>query len=214
MEIWLAFTSFDEMEKSHKYPIMGVLTNPTLLTKPKLHWEDVIKRLNSIGKLPLGLQVVSTSEGEMMEEIQAFRRLVDRKELIFKIPVCAAGLKIVPLIRELGHRINMAAICTFNQAVIVLETEIDYLSIYVGRVTDSGGDGIDLVRQIKDYAAGCGKTVIIQAASIRTVEQFEKAAHAGADAIVVPCTLLEEALQSNLTDQSIQKYANDWAGIQ
>jgi transaldolase len=84
----------------------------------------------------------------------------------------------------------------------------------VGRVNDGGGDGIELVSRVKQYASSCGIRTVIQAASIRTVRQFENVAQAGADAAVIPYTVLEEVIKNELTDQSIKKFARDWATIQ
>jgi transaldolase len=213
VELWLAFTSFEEMELSEEYPIRGVLTNPTLMSLPKLPWKETVRKLNSIGTRPLGLQVVSTVEHDMIGEIETYHRMVLSKKLIVKLPFCLNSIKVMPLIRRLGHEINMAAVCTFSQAVVALEAEPEYLSIYVGRVTDGGGNGIQLLAEVKGYAQSAGKKTVIQAASIRTLRQFNDAAKAGADAIVIPFPLLSEAMTSDMTDQSIEKFAEDWATI-
>ena len=213
MEIWLAFTSFEEMKMSEDYPIKGVLTNPTLMSLPKLPWKEMIRSLDSIGTRPLGLQVVSTDERDMIREIETYHNMVLHKKLIVKLPFCLNAMKVMPLIRRLGHEINMAAVCTFSQAVIALESEPEYLSIYVGRVTDFGGNGMQLLNDVKQYALDAGKSTVIQAASIRTLNQFDEAARAGADAIVVPFTILADAVKSEMTDQSIEKFAEDWATI-
>jgi transaldolase len=213
MELWLAFTDFESMEKAHEYPIKGVLTNPTLISLPKLHWKEAIARLNKIGSLPLGLQVVSTSLEQMIAEIQTFHRLVDRKELIIKLPFCLDALRSIPFIRQLGHTVNIAAICSFGQAVVALESEPEYLSIYVGRVSDGGGDGVALLAQVKRYALRCGKGTLIQAASLRNAQQLEEVAETGADAAVIPFNVIEQAMKNELTDQSIGKFSKDWASI-
>jgi TalC/MipB family fructose-6-phosphate aldolase len=214
MDLWLAFTSLEEMQKAHDYPIKGVLTNPTLVSLPKRHWKEIIGKMNALGNLPLGLQVVSTEENEMIGEVKTYHEIVNRKELIIKLPFCLNSLRILPFINQLGHAVNMAAICTYSQAVVALEADIQYLSIYVGRVNDGGGDGIELVSLVKKYALGCRKATVVQAASIRTVEQFEEVAKAGADAAVIPFTILEKAMKSEMTDESIRKFADDWATIQ
>jgi transaldolase len=213
MQLWLAFTSFEEMEKAHSYPIQGVLTNPTLVSMPGIHWREAVSRLNEIGTLPLGLQVISTRKKTMIEEIKAFHGMIDNKPLIIKLPFCLDAMSVIPFIKRLGHAVNMAAVCTFSQGIVALETDIEYLSIYVGRVSDGGGDGIELVGQLKDYALSAGKRTLIQAASIRTLKQFEEAARSGADAVVIPFALLEEAVKSPLTEESLKKFADDWSKI-
>ena len=51
------------------------------------------------------------------------------------------------------------------------------------------------------------------AASIRTVKQLEEVALSGADAAVIPFDVLEEAMKSRLTDESIEKCNADWSKI-
>jgi TalC/MipB family fructose-6-phosphate aldolase len=213
MELWLAFTGFEQMEKAHEYPIKGVLTNPTLLSLPKLHWKETVSRLNTFGTLPLGLQVVSTSMEEMIAEIKLYHQLVDRKQLIIKLPFCRDALRVLPFIRQMGHAINVAAVCSFGQAIVALESEPEYLSIYVGRVSDGGGDGVALVSAVKGYALRCGKRTLIQAASIRTARQVEEVAVAGADAAVLTLPVIEQTMKNELTDQSIHEFARDWASV-
>lgn len=213
MEIWLAFSSFEEMEKAHEYPIKGVLTNPTVISVLEMNWKEAVTRMNDIGDLPLGLQVVSTKRNEMIEEINTFNRIVNKKRLIIKLPFCLSALQVTPFIKQLGHEVNIAAVCTFTQAIVALEINIEYLSIYVGRVSDGGGDGMQLIRQVKDYAHRCHKNTVILAASIRTAQQLEEVALAGADAAVITFDLLEEVMKSRLTDESIEKFTADWANI-
>lgn len=213
MELWLAFTDFEAMDKAHAYPIKGVLTNPTLLSLPKLPWKTTVSRLNEIGTLPLGLQVLSTTLDGMAAEIKLYHRLVDRKQLIIKLPFCVDALRVLPIARQMGHAVNIAAVCSFGQAIVALESEPEYLSVYVGRVSDGGGDGVALVAEIKQYARSCGKGTLIQAASLRTAAQFEEVARAGADGAVVPLEVIEQTIRNELTDQSIRKFAQDWATI-
>ena len=211
MEIWLAFSSFEEMEKAHEFPIKGVLTNPTVISALEMNWKEAVIRMNEIGDLPLGLQVVSTKRDEMIEEIKTFNRIVDKKRLIIKLPFCPSALQAASFVKQLGLEVNIAAICTFTQAVVALETDLEYLSIYVGRVSDGGGDGMQLIRQVKTYVHGCHKNTMILAASIRTAQQLEEVALAGADAAVITFDVLEEAIKSHLTDESIEKFTADWA---
>jgi TalC/MipB family fructose-6-phosphate aldolase len=213
MEIWLAFSSFKEMEKAYDYPIKGILTNPTVIGALEMNWKEAVSRMNEIGDLPLGLQVVSTQRNEMIEEIYAFNRLINKKQLIIKLPFCPDALQVMPFIKKLGLEANMAAICTFTQAIVALESDIEYLSIYVGRISDGGGDGMQLIHQVKDYAHRCQKSTVIMAASIRNVKQLEEVAIAGADAAVITFDVLEEAMKSRLTDDAIEKFSTDWSKI-
>ena len=72
---------------------------------------------------------------------------------------------------------------------------------------------MQLIHQVKDYAHRCKKSTVIMAASIRTVKQLEEVALSGADAAVITFDVLEEAMKSRLTDESIEKFNADWSKI-
>jgi transaldolase len=213
MKLWIASANAEEINESYSFPIAGVITNPTVIANERKHWHETLAEINEIGNDPIHLQVVSTTEQEMLEEIIAFKQVMTNRPLIAKIPLCKDGLKIVPVLKKWGCKVNITTICNLNQAVIALEADVDYLSVYVARVTDQGRDGFKLVSDIRNYIDRKGKKTEIIAASVRNVEQMNKVILAGADGIAIPYSLLTEALEDELTENSIDRFAHDWALI-
>ena len=213
MEIYLASANIEEIKKAQTLPVKGALTNPSIVLKEKRNFTDLVTEIDRIGSLPFGLQIASTEKEEMLKEVALFRSLVRRRVLHLKIPYCRDAFEIIPQLKNAGLLLNLTAISTLAQVATALESPIDYLSIYVGRVSDAGGDGFKLIREVKEFADKNEKKTKIVAASIRNITQLEEVMKAGADAVAIPYSLLMESLSSSTTDLSTTGFQQDWDKI-
>jgi len=213
MELFLASANEREIRDAYNLPITGVLTNSSILKKEIKPLNEICRIIDTIGNLEFGLQIASTKEKEMLEEVKIFQSLIQNRKLHLKIPYCLDAFKIINKVEQSGMILNITAISTLPQAFIALEANIDYLSIYVGRVTDAGGDGVKLLKEIKDYAMSNSKKTKILAASIRNSEHLVEVAKAGADAVAIPFALLSESIKSEITTKSVEGFKQDWFSI-
>jgi len=213
MQIFLASANVDEIKQAYLLPISGVLTNSTILEKEKVPFTTLVKEIDAIGNLQFGLQVVSTEEYQMMQEIMLFRQILLNRTLHLKIPFCHDAFKVINRVKNTGVLLNLTAISTLPQAVMALESQVDYISIYVGRVTDSGGDGLRLIEEVKQYAIREGKNAKVIAASIRNVEQLIEIIKIGADGVAIPFSLLVALLENKTTQNSINEFKKSWINI-
>jgi transaldolase len=213
MEIYLASANPDEIKKAYAFPIAGVLTNSSIIKKENRSLPELVKEIDGIGGLPFGLQIAATEEGQMMEEARLFQSLIQNRTLHLKIPYCPDAFKLIPQLRDSGMILNLTGVSSLAQAFLALESGIDYLSIYVGRVTDAGGNGVSLLKEIKGYADDHGKQTRIVGASIRNIKHLEEVARAGADAVAIPYPLLLESMESEITQKSIAGFKKDWKDV-
>lgn len=213
MEIYLASANPDEIKQAYELPITGVLTNASIVKKEGRVLPELVKEIDQIGDLPFGLQIAATEVGQMMAEARLFQSLLQNRTLHLKIPYCPDAFKIISLLQNSGMILNLTGVSTLSQAILALESGIDYLSIYVGRVTAASGDGVQLLKNIKYYADYHGKATRIVAASIRNLEHLEEVALAGADATAIPFPLLLETMESPVTDQSVNGFKKDWLEV-
>ena len=213
MEIYLASANPDEIKKAYNFPIAGVLTNSSIIKKEQRVFPDLVKEIDQIGNLPFGLQIAATEEAEMMREAQMFHSLLHNRMLHLKIPYCPDAFKVITRLHSTGITLNLTGVSNLSQAMLALHSGIDYLSIYVGRVTDAGGDGVQLVKNIKQLAENYQSPTRIVAASIRSLEHLDEVALAGADAVAIPFPLLLQTMQSSVTDQSINGFKEDWQEV-
>jgi len=210
MEIYLASANPDEIRKAYALPIAGVLTNSSIIKKENRNFHELVEEIDQIGDLPFGLQIAATEEPKMLEETRLFHSLLHNRTLHLKIPYCPDAFKVIDQLKDNDMILNLTGVSTLSQALLALESGIDYLSIYVGRVTDAGGDGVQLLKEIKTYADYHEKPTRIVAASIRSREHLEEVALAGADAAAIPFPLLLETMESPVTDQSVNGFKKDW----
>ena len=214
MKIYLASANKNEITQAYNMPIAGVLTNPTILKKEKMGLEKLVYKIDQIGNKEFGLQIAATNLKDMMDQARLFKSLVKNRKLHLKIPFCLDAFKVIEKLKGTGVLLNLTAVSSMLQAVMALESEIDFLSIYVGRVTSAGGDGVELVKQVKHYANINNKNTKVVAASVHDTENLEQVALAGADAVAIPFPLLESTLLNKVTEDSIKGFSDDWDQIE
>ena len=85
-----------------------------------------------------------------------------------------------------------------------------YVSPFIGRLEDAGGDGIGLIANIRSVYNNYSIKTEILAASIRTLEHVEQVALNGADAVTLPIKILSEMINHQLTEVGLKKFNDDW----
>lgn len=213
MKLWIASANKEILKKAYEFPLTGIITNPSVIALEKKPWEETLKDLNDFCDDKIHIQVLSTEEEKIYKEVEAFSKYIDKNRLIVKIPMSLGGLKAVPSLKSKGYEVNITAICTMSQAVLALETDIDYISIYVARINDQGRDGVEFIEKVMEYIKRIGKSTKIIAASVRNKEQLESVIDIGVDAIAITLNLLEAMYQDEITDNSLEQFEKDWNSI-
>lgn len=213
MRLWVASSDEDEIIDAHLYPITGVITNPSVIAGIGKNYKTVIESMDRVSNSPIHIQTIKTDEEGAWEDFQDFSKLVTKNRLIVKLPIFEGTLKVMPKIIAAGYQCNVTAIATFAQALIALEAGASFLSVYVGRVSDNGGNGFKLVEDIRNYIDKNGYDCELLAASIRTLDQLEQIAKCGAHSIAIPYGLMKEMYADPLTDSSQKKFKEDWSTI-
>ena len=143
------------LEMYNNPSIDGFTTNPTLMRKAGI--TDYVKFakeiLDEITDKPVSFEVFADEYKEM--EQQALKISKWGENVYVKIPVM--NTKMLPsyeLIRHLsleGVKINITAIMTLEQVRMVSESIIEgpscFVSIFAGRIADTGVDPVPLMRQ-------------------------------------------------------------------
>ena len=88
------------------------------------------------------------------------------------------------------------------------------ISPFVGRVDDTGVDGMNLIREIAQIYRTHGITTKVLSASIRHPRHIVDSALAGADIATCPFKVLEQSMKHPLTDRGIEQFLKDWAARQ
>lgn len=135
--------------------IQGLTTNPTLMCKAGItDYEAFAKDIvSSIKDVPISFEVFSDDFTEMKR--QAYKIASWGDNVYVKIPVTnTKGETCYDLVRELAQaniKQNVTAIFTLEQVMAVVdalkEGPAAYVSIFAGRIADTGRDPIPLMKQ-------------------------------------------------------------------
>ena len=143
------------LEMAQKSFISGLTTNPTLMKKAGVSNYEIFAKevLKEINHKPISFEVFSDDILEM--ERQAIK-ITDWGENVYvKVPITnSKGTSCTKLIEKLssqGVKVNVTAVMTNSQIdeiIDILDTKTpSYLSVFAGRIADTGVDPIKLMSE-------------------------------------------------------------------
>jgi len=202
--------------------IQGLTTNPTLMRKAGLTDFEAFARdvLQTITVKPLSLEVFSDEFPEMKR--QALKINSWGKNVYVKIPITnTRGESSLPLVRELardGVKLNVTAILTLAQvegvAAALNPAVPAVVSVFAGRIADTGVDPVPMMQQCKKILAGLPPAELLWA-SVREILNIFQADDSGCDIVTVQHDILAKALKltgmdlTALSLDTVKMFAND-----
>lgn len=187
----------------------GVTTNPSLVSKAKRDFKEIIAEICEIVPGPVSAEVAATDLDDMLREARALAKIA--KNVAVKVPLTWDGLKACRTLTAEGTMVNVTLCFSANQALLAAKAGATFVSPFVGRLDDAGQDGMELVREIRaiyDNFAELGTQIL--AASIRHVTHVKQAAMIGADVATVPPAVLRALVHHPLTDKGLDAFLADW----
>ena len=192
------------------FPIAGVTTNPSIITKEKKPFFPLLNKVRSvIGDRMLHVQVLGTTAKEMIKDGLCIREHVDGP-LYVKVPVSDAGYKAMQELKKQGLNITATAVYTPQQALIAANCGADYTAPYVNRIDNISGMGVHVVSMITELFQVHGLKTKVLAASFKNVQQVHEVALAGAGAVTVSPDIMLKLAEHPLTDMSVAHFQEDW----
>src|SRR5204862_2603804 len=119
-----------------------------------------------ITKGPVSAEVISTDFKEIVEEGKKLAAL--HPNIVVKVPMIKEGVKAIKYFTDNGIKTNCTLVFSAGQAILAAKAGAKYVSPFVGRIDDSGWDGMELIGQISHIYQLQGFTTEILAASIRS----------------------------------------------
>lgn len=192
------------------FPLAGVTTNPTIITKEKKPFFELLREIRSIiGDKMLHVQVLGTTTEDMIKDATRIREEVDG-ELFVKIPVSDAGYKAMQILKKEGYSVTATAIYTPQQALIAANCGADFTAPYVNRIDNISGMGVNVVSMITELFDLHGLDTKVLAASFKNVQQVHEVALTGAQSVTVGSEILWKLAEHPLTDMSVEQFTKDW----
>ena len=133
------------------YPIDGVTTNPSILSKQNRNPEEVLKEIREIiGEDGiLFAQAIPTDAEGMVKDAEAIVRVLG-KNTVVKIPCIPEGFKAIRILKQKGISTCGTVVYTPMQAYLAAKAGASYVAPYVNRIDNMGYDGIYVTKQIHD----------------------------------------------------------------
>jgi len=187
----------------------GVTTNPTHLSKESGSPRELVTSIAQImGKKPVSVEVTEKSPDAVFEQAQKIAALAPN--IVVKIPCSLEYVRVIEKLVNKNIAINITLVFSPLQALMMAKLGVMYVSPFIGRLQDAGGDGLRLISDIREIFDTYGCSTEILAASVRSVWHMEQMALNGADIATVSISTLEKALYHALTQQGIEQFDADW----
>lgn len=213
MKIFIDTANIKAIKKFSEMGIIdGVTTNPTLIAKEGMRFNDLINEIVKIVNGPISVEAVSLNAEEMIREARQLSKI--SPNIVVKMPMIAEGLTAVKTLNHDGIKINMTLVFSANQALLAAKAGATYVSPFIGRLDDRGHVGMDVVREILQIFKNYNFETEVIVASIRNPIHIIEAAKAGAHVATVPPDVLEKMVKHPLTAEGLQRFLEDWKKVQ
>ncbi|AXO99333.1 fructose-6-phosphate aldolase [Bacillus sp. HNR-4] len=217
MKFFIDTANLEDIKKAYKLGVLaGVTTNPSLVAKEGIKFEDRIAEICQAVPKVESVSAEVTPDAVTAEEMIAQAEELIKinggdKKVTIKLPMTLAGLEACRYLTEKGVKTNVTLIFTVNQALLAARAGATYVSPFLGRLDDISEDGVLLVAKIAELFDVHQLDTQIIAASVRHPDHVTRVAMAGAHIATIPYKVIEQLAMHPLTDQGIEKFAADWA---
>ncbi len=212
MKFFIDTANLAQIKEANDLGILdGVTTNPSLMAKEGIKGTEAInqhyKTICELVDGDISAEVLSTTFSEMVEEGKALAAI--HPNIVVKVPMIKDGVKAIKWFTDNGIKTNCTLVFSAGQAILAAKAGATYVSPFIGRIDDSGWDGIQLISQIAEIYSIQGFETEILAASIRNANHIIACAQAGADVCTCPLDSILGLLKHPLTDIGLAKFLED-----
>ena len=210
MELYIDTANLEEIRQAAALGVLdGVTTNPSLVAREGVDFHARLREICEIVPGPVSAEVVSTDHNGMIAEAERLTPIAEN--IVIKLPCIEEGIKACKTLSDRGVRVNMTLCFQPLQALAAAKAGAFLISPFLGRIDDVGGDGMELIQQIRQIYDNYGFSTKLLAASIRHSQHLVQAALLGADVSTVPFTVIQQMLKHPLTDVGLKRFLDDWA---
>ncbi len=210
MRFFLDTANLDELKTAARWGIVdGVTTNPTLIAKEGIAIEEQVRRITEIIDGDISAEVIATDADGMLTEGRKLAKI--HKNIVVKVPLTRDGIRACSIFSKEGIRVNVTLCFSPAQAILAAKAGAYLVSPFVGRVDDSGWDGMQLIRDICHIYSNYDFKTQVLAASLRNSLHVIECGKAGADVGTMPFKVMDMLFNHPLTDKGIDQFLKDYA---
>ena len=215
MEFFLDTADVDEIREIAAWGILdGVTTNPSLIKKSGRDFKQVVAEIASICDGPISAEVTAMDTEGMVVQGRALKAELP-ENVIIKIPCTPEGLAATKILTEDGIQTNVTLIFSASQALMAAKAGATYVSPFIGRIDDTGHDGMNLIAEIMETWNNYPSiTTKVLAASIRHPTHVLQCIQLGAHTATMPAKTFRQLMTHPLTDKGLAGFMKDWAEVE
>lgn len=223
VQVFADGADIEEMKQAYQNKeVDGFTTNPSLMKKAgvtdyKTFAEDVVK---AIPDASISFEVFADDIETMAKEAEILKQYGEN--VFVKIPVVnTQGESMIPLIKKLSEsdvKVNVTAVYTIEQVKAITEAVTEgvptYISVFAGRIADTGVDPLPLMKESVKVAHSKNGVKLLWA-SCREVFNVIQANEIGADIITCPSDVVKKVNNNlgrdinELPVDTVQGFAKD-----
>ena len=212
MKFFIDTADISEIRKAREVGILdGVTTNPSLVSKVKRPYIEVLTEIAREVEGPVSAEVIATDADGIVREARDLAKI--GPNIVIKVPLIAEGLKAVKILTGEGIRTNVTLCFNALQALMAAKAGATYVSPFVGRLDDISSDGMDVIEEIVTIYDNYGYDTEIIVASVRNPLHIKYAAMMGAHIATVPYSVFENIVKHPLTDIGLAKFLEDYKKV-
>ncbi|MBQ4870545.1 fructose-6-phosphate aldolase [Priestia megaterium] len=216
MKFFIDTANLEDIKKAYKIGVLsGVTTNPSLVAKEGVKFEDrieeILKTVPEVESVSAEVTPDTVTADDMIAQAEELIKINGGdKNITIKLPMTIAGLETTRYLAKKGVKTNVTLIFTVNQALLAARAGATYVSPFLGRLDDISEDGVYLVSRIAELFRIQHIDSQIIAASVRHPDHVTRVALAGAHIATIPYAVIEQLVKHPLTEQGIEKFTSDW----
>ena len=214
MEFFLDTADVDEIREIAAWGILdGVTTNPSLIKKSGRDFKEVVREIAGICSGPISAEVTAMDTQGMLEQARQLKSELP-ENVIIKIPCTPEGLATTKVLTGEGVDTNVTLIFSASQALMAAKAGATYVSPFIGRIDDTGHDGMNLIAEIMETWEKYDISTKVLAASIRHPTHVLQCMQLGAHTATMPAKIFRQLMKHPLTDKGLEGFMRDWAEVE
>lgn len=214
LELWIEGTPEQVIKVANEGLVGAIATNPAIMeqwTAGGKSLEYLVTQVCEAVEVPVFVQLHGPTIDDYLREMDSLRAI--SAQIQPKLVATHAGIAAGKRIATQGGKPLITTIASVNQAFLAASADAAYVAPYIGRIVDAGVDAYQLVADITTIYQRHHISTQIAAASIRSPEQAEKVLLAGAPILVMQYEIMLRLLDSDLTENWIGRFEQNWEQI-
>ncbi|MBR4642796.1 MAG: fructose-6-phosphate aldolase [Selenomonadaceae bacterium] len=213
MKLLIDDARLDEIKKIYEFfPVSGVTTNPTILSKVGGNPFDTLKKIRGfIGEeADLHVQAVNRRAEKIVDEAKHIVEVLGANTYV-KIPAVPEGFKAMKILVETSEiLITATAIYTPMQAFIAGQCGASYAAPYVNRIDNMGFNGLTVAKEIQQIFSSNRMETEVIAASFKNSQQVLELCKCGISAATIAPEIFFALIKNSAINDAVENFIADF----